>query len=78
VGRKARKFPFLFKRINDFCRGRVTLPLQLGLFMTGTIINVIAIIVGSILGLLFGARLSDQLKSTIISGLGLFLLAMGL
>lgn len=46
--------------------------------MTGTIINVIAIIVGSILGLLFGARLSDQLKSTIISGLGLFLLAMGL
>lgn len=46
--------------------------------MTGTIINIAAIIVGSILGLLFGARLSDQLKSTIISGLGLFLLAMGL
>lgn len=46
--------------------------------MTGTIINVIAIIGGSILGLLFGARLSDQLKSTIISGLGLFLVAMGL
>jgi len=46
--------------------------------MTGTIINVIAIVGGSILGLLFGARLSDQLKSTIISGMGLFLVAMGL
>lgn len=46
--------------------------------MTGTIINVAAIVVGSVLGLVFGARLSDQLKSTIISGMGLFLLAMGL
>ncbi|MGE5462374.1 MAG: DUF554 domain-containing protein [Syntrophothermus sp.] len=46
--------------------------------MTGTIINVAAIIVGSLIGLLFGARLSDPLKSTIISGLGLFLVAMGL
>ena len=46
--------------------------------MTGTIINVIAIVGGSTLGLLFGARLSDKLKSTIISGMGLFLVAMGL
>jgi len=46
--------------------------------MTGTIINVAAIVVGSVLGLLFGARLSEQLKSTIISGMGLFLVAMGL
>lgn len=46
--------------------------------MTGTIINVVAIIGGSLLGLLFGARLTDQLKSTIISGMGLFILAMGI
>lgn len=46
--------------------------------MTGTIINVAAIVVGSGLGLLFGARLSEQLKSTVISGMGLFLIAMGL
>lgn len=46
--------------------------------MTGTIINVIAIVGGSVLGLLFGARLSDHLKSTIISGMGIFLVAMGL
>ena len=46
--------------------------------MTGTIINVIAIIAGSLLGLFFGARLSDQLKATVISGMGLFLVGMGL
>ncbi len=46
--------------------------------MTGTIINITAIIAGSAIGLLFGARLSDQLKSTLISGMGLFLIAMGL
>jgi len=48
-----------------------------GLFMTGTIINITAIIGGSVIGLFFGARLSDQLKSTLISGMGLFLIAMG-
>lgn len=46
--------------------------------MTGTIINVAAIIVGSLIGILFGARLSDKLKSTIIAGMGIFLIAMGL
>src|SRR5690349_14921074 len=48
-----------------------------GLIMTGTIINIAAILLGSVVGLLFGARLSDQLKSTLISGMGLFLVAMG-
>ena len=46
--------------------------------MTGTIINVVAIIAGSMLGLFFSARLSDQLKATVISGMGLFLGGMGL
>lgn len=46
--------------------------------MTGTIINVAAILLGSILGILFGGRLSSQLKSTVVSGMGLFLLGMGL
>lgn len=46
--------------------------------MTGTVINVVAIVLGSILGLLFGARLSEQLKSTVISGMGLFIIGMGL
>ena len=46
--------------------------------MTGTIINVAAIVVGSLIGIFFGARLSDKLKSTIIAGMGLFLVAMGI
>jgi uncharacterized membrane protein YqgA involved in biofilm formation len=45
--------------------------------MTGTIINVAAIIIGSFIGILFGARLPEKLKSTIIAGMGIFLVAMG-
>ncbi len=40
--------------------------------MTGTIINSIAIIIGGALGLLFGSRLPDRLKSTVVAGMGLF------
>jgi uncharacterized protein len=46
--------------------------------MTGTIINVIAIIVGGALGTLLGGRLPDRLRQTIMAGLGLFVLAIGL
>lgn len=46
--------------------------------MTGTLINVIAIIVGSLIGIVFGARLSDNLKSTVVNGMGLFTAAIGL
>lgn len=45
--------------------------------MTGTIINVLAILIGGSLGLLFGARLPERLKSTVIAGLGLFTGAIG-
>jgi hypothetical protein len=38
--------------------------------MTGTIINVIAVLLGGALGLLFGARLPERLKATVIAGLG--------
>jgi len=46
--------------------------------MMGTVINVIAILLGGGIGMLFGSRLSDQLKSTVISGMGLFVMAIGL
>ena len=46
--------------------------------MTGTFLNIAAVIAGSILGLLFGARIPDNLKSTVIAGMGLFVVAMGL
>lgn len=46
--------------------------------MTGTLINFAAILVGSALGVLFGSRLSDHLKNTVVSGMGLFTTAVGL
>jgi uncharacterized protein len=46
--------------------------------MTGTLINIVAIIVGSLLGIFFGSRLSEHLKATIISGMGLFTTAIGI
>ncbi len=46
--------------------------------MTGTIINFFAIIVGSVIGILFGSRLPEKLKETVIAVMGLFILAIGL
>jgi hypothetical protein len=45
--------------------------------MTGTLINMVAVLIGGSLGLVFGARLPDRLKSTVISGMGLFTAALG-
>ncbi len=46
--------------------------------MTGTIINIITILVGSFLGILFGSRLPDRLKRTVTTGLGLFTISIGI
>lgn len=46
--------------------------------MTGTFINVAAILIGGALGLLFGSRIPEKLKTTVVAGMGLFTLAMGL
>ena len=46
--------------------------------MTGTILNTIAILVGGALGLFFGARLPERLKTTVVAGLGLFTAAFGM
>lgn len=46
--------------------------------MTGTLINVATVLVGGTLGLLFGSRLSEKLRQTVIAGLGLFTLAFGI
>lgn len=45
--------------------------------MTGTFINVAAILVGGLLGLLFGARLPERMRQTVVAGLGLFVAAIG-
>ncbi len=45
--------------------------------MAGTIINIIAIITGGILGLLFGARLPERIRESVLAVLGLFTLVLG-
>lgn len=46
--------------------------------MTGTLLNIAAVLIGGALGLIFGARVPERLKSTIVAGLGLFTAAIGI
>jgi uncharacterized protein len=46
--------------------------------MTGTFLNIATVLIGGMIGLLFGARIPDKLKSTVIAGMGLFTAAMGM
>ncbi len=46
--------------------------------MTGTLLNIATVIAGSVIGLIFGARIPAKLKETVIAGMGLFTAAMGL
>jgi uncharacterized protein len=46
--------------------------------MLGTLLNIAAVLVGGVLGLLFGSRLPVRVRQTVIAGLGLFTGALGL
>lgn len=46
--------------------------------MTGTIINIAAILLGGLLGIRFGKWLNDKSRETIIIGLGLFTIALSI
>jgi hypothetical protein len=46
--------------------------------MTGTIINMIAVILGSFFGLLFGTRLPERVRNGVLAALGLFTLVLGI
>ena len=46
--------------------------------MTGTFLNIVTVLLGGIIGLIFGARIPDKLKATVIAGMGLFVTAMGI
>jgi uncharacterized protein len=46
--------------------------------LIGTIINVITILVGGGFGMAFGSRLPERVRQTVVAGLGLFVLAIGL
>lgn len=45
--------------------------------MTGTWVNIITVIVGSVLGLAFGRRLAERFRSIVFQGIGLFTLLLG-
>ena len=45
--------------------------------MTGTIINVITVIIGGTLGTFLGSRLPDKMRETVMHGLGLMTLVIG-
>jgi len=46
--------------------------------MIGTLINIATVLIGGTMGLLFGARLPERLRKTVVAGLGLFTLAYGI
>jgi uncharacterized protein len=46
--------------------------------LTGTIINVITVVIGGTLGTLLGARLPDKMRETVMHGLGLLTFVIGL
>lgn len=46
--------------------------------MIGTLINVAAILVGCGIGMFLGTRLPEQLKNTVVAGMGLFVFAIGI
>lgn len=46
--------------------------------MIGTILNVITIVIGGLLGTALGARIPEKLRQSVVTGLGLFTLALGI
>lgn len=45
--------------------------------MTGTLLNIGSVLLGGAVGLLFGSRLPERVRQTVIAGLGLFTAALG-
>lgn len=45
---------------------------------TGTLVNIIAVFLGGMIGIFFGARLPERIRNTITSGLGLFTAMIGI
>jgi len=45
--------------------------------MTGTLLNILTVLIGGSLGTLFGARLPERVRSSVLAALGLFTVALG-
>ena len=48
------------------------------MFLTGTLLNVVAVLLGTTIGLLIGSRMPKRMQETMTDGLGLFTLVLGL
>jgi uncharacterized membrane protein YqgA involved in biofilm formation len=46
--------------------------------VTGTLLNIATVLIGGTLGLVFGARVPERLKATVVAGMGLFVAAIGI
>lgn len=46
--------------------------------MTGTILNVMTVILGAVLGTLLGARLPEKIRETVLAGLGIVVFIIGI
>lgn len=55
----------------------VSFVVKRGTLMTGTLLNVATVLIGGLIGLLFGSRIPERFKATAIAGMGLFTFAMG-
>ena len=47
-------------------------------FLTGTLLNVATVLIGTLIGLVLGGRISDRMQSSLTTGLGLFTALFGL
>lgn len=48
------------------------------MFLSGTLLNVVAVLAGATVGLLVGSRMPPRVLTTLTDGLGLFVIALGL
>jgi hypothetical protein len=46
--------------------------------MTGTLLNMLTVLIGGLFGLAFGSRLPERVRHTVVAGLGLFTAAIGI
>ena len=75
IGRPAGRYACLVAR--NYNAGTTAGREATGDRMTGTLINIAAVLCGGTLGLIFGARVPERLKATVVAGLGLFVAAIG-
>jgi uncharacterized membrane protein YqgA involved in biofilm formation len=49
----------------------------LSVFLTGTILNVVTVLVGTVIGVVLGNRMSPRIQGALTDGLGLFVVVLG-